>query len=143
MSPEAGLAPGEGHPSCFACKKALEQVFAEPEEDSQQWDLALIVGFDGSWGMFIDPEQEKDCGRQDQIGQLGRYSVVICHECAHQMCETLPWVEQLLEPYSSHLHPQDRDWRGHKGQDLDLESALELEDDPGLIQATNQDGSCS
>jgi len=30
--------------------------------------------------------------------------VVICHDCAHEMCEKLPWMKRLINPHKSHSH---------------------------------------
>lgn len=32
------------------------------------------------------------------------YEAVICHECAHELCATVPWVERLIRPHGSHAH---------------------------------------
>lgn len=29
---------------------------------------------------------------------------VLCHECAHELCETVPWINTLLNPLESHAH---------------------------------------
>jgi hypothetical protein len=32
------------------------------------------------------------------------YEAVICHDCAHDLCHLVPWIEHLLIPYGSHSH---------------------------------------
>jgi hypothetical protein len=32
------------------------------------------------------------------------YEVVICHDCAHELCEKMPWIERLLNAHNSHAH---------------------------------------
>lgn len=59
---------------------------------TRNYDNALIIGFYGGYGMFIDPP-------------LGEIEVYLCHDCAHQACEALPWMHKVLDPKSSHAHP--------------------------------------
>ena len=35
------------------------------------------------------------------------YEAVICHECAHKLCDTIPWIHKLLNPHGSHAHKQE------------------------------------
>jgi hypothetical protein len=66
-----------------------------PEMNSDtdyQFDNALWINFDGGYGMFIDPFDEAPP------------KVVICHECAHSLCDAVPWMKELLNPHSSHSH---------------------------------------
>ncbi len=30
------------------------------------------------------------------------HEAVICHECAHKLCDTVPWIKKLLDPDNSH-----------------------------------------
>src|SRR5205807_3038064 len=47
---------------------------------------------------------------------------VICHECAHVLCEKVPWLGHLIMPESSHAHHYKDHERlkaeGHLGWDL-------------------------
>jgi hypothetical protein len=80
--------------NCDACGKPLEAVFpGDNLEDSEQADNALNIGFAGGYGMFIDPIPFGDIQR-----------VTICHECAHALCDAVPWIERLLDPEHSHTH---------------------------------------
>jgi hypothetical protein len=49
------------------------------------------------------------------------YEAVICHECAHELCKQVPWINKLIDPYNSHAHSRDYDWTGHQGWDLEQE----------------------
>ena len=33
--------------------------------------------------------------------------VVICHECAHDLCDKVPWIKEWLDPHRSHSHRTD------------------------------------
>lgn len=92
---------------CSACGKELEPEFDGSDFDpaSEQWENALEVQFNGGYGMFIDPIDED-------------YRAIICHECAHELCDKTPWIKKLLHPWNSHSHRHDRDWTGHEGHDL-------------------------
>lgn len=99
---------------CYACHATLE---ADDDSD-YQFDNALWIDFKGGYGMFID-----QIGNQPgPYPKKGEHEVVICHECAHKLCETVPWVERLLEPLKSHSHPVDKIAdlvaQGHQGWDL-------------------------
>jgi hypothetical protein len=49
------------------------------------------------------------------------YEAVICHECAHWLCEMMPWISKLLNPHGSHAHRTS--WKDahpeHYGWDYD------------------------
>lgn len=60
-----------------------------------QYDNVLEVTFHGGYGMFIDPFGEPDP------------HALLCHACAHRLCDTFPWAARLLRPDTSHSH-QDR-----------------------------------
>lgn len=102
---------------CTACGKKLEPEFSGPDFDpaSEQWDNALEIQFNGGYGMFIDPFDRQ-------------YRAIICHECAHDLCDKVPWIGRLLDPSNSHSHSAWKrdsngqahtvDWTGHQGFDL-------------------------
>lgn len=79
--------------NCYACEAELEPVF-EDHPNSIQFDNALAISFMGGYGMFFD---DLDVPLEDQL-------VVLCHDCAHDMCKKLPWAEKLLDPEGSHSH---------------------------------------
>jgi hypothetical protein len=76
---------------CLACRTPLEAVFPGMSPGSQ-YHNALEVRFGGGYGMFIDPFDGED-----------PYAV-ICHDCAHALCESAPWIKTLLDPTWSHSH---------------------------------------
>lgn len=41
---------------------------------------------------------------RDYVEEHREHKVVICHDCAHEMCEKLPWMKRLIKPHSSHSH---------------------------------------
>lgn len=88
--------------NCANCGKELHPVEGA---SAPQYDNALAIEFSGGYGMFIDPMTA------DPI-----YAVMLCHECAHGLCEATPWIGKLLDPLNSHSHA----WTlpGHKGWDL-------------------------
>ena len=32
------------------------------------------------------------------------YEAVICHDCAHELCDSEPWIGRLIRPFRSHAH---------------------------------------
>ena len=107
---------------CDACRTHLVRDKAIRDTD-YQFDNALWMEFHGGYGMFIDPIG--DPGHKDRVGDRGRVcwpQVVICHECAHDLCDKVPWIGKLLNPEGSHSHRTDDHDRlkaeGHKGWDL-------------------------
>jgi hypothetical protein len=107
--------------NCYGCAKRL--VTALPDDTDYQFDNALWVQFDGGYGMFIDPMGDE------------RARVVICHECAHDLCDKVTWVGALLDPAKSHSHRaaacESLILEGHRGWDLD---PTRLDDGPLLEQ---------
>lgn len=110
---------------CYACQKPLQpecdQISAAEATKWEQWDNALVIMFEGGHGMFIDPVGQEV--RSDPQGGLlqdgdGQLKVVICHDCAHQACNELPWLDNLIQPLRSHAHKITQDWTGHRGWDL-------------------------
>lgn len=83
-------------PTCDACGKTLAKVFEDTPPEVLQYDNALHVRFDGGYGEFVDnygTEAERD-----------RYYSIICHECAHDLCEKVPWIKKMIDPVHSHTH---------------------------------------
>ncbi len=107
--------PSETITHCTACGKELELEFPDLSPESEQYDNALEVRFDGGYGMFVDPIDED-------------YRAIICHECAHDLCDTVPWIGKLINPFSSHAHAawkrdkngqtHELDWSHHWGCDI-------------------------
>ena len=120
---------------CYACHAELDPEFGSPAEAlaHEQWDNALVLRLEGGYGMFIDPiphdpatdfrtgtvgELDRPRPREGTLQRAGALKVVICHDCAHDLCERVPWLERLIEPQRSHAHSHRRDWTGHTGWDL-------------------------
>lgn len=82
---------------CYACQKTLEPVFEDSDADAcSQFDNALIVEIHGGYGMFTD---SLGASKYDGIPGLIDYNqVILCHECAHEACEALPWMNRLIDP---------------------------------------------
>jgi len=106
--------------ACYSCGAALEPVFDDGENGTEQWDNALIVRLEGGYGMFIDPlaPEPADITKGEISRGECELKVVICHGCAHKACEQMPWLDRLIEPLNSHAHRIGRDWSGHEGWDL-------------------------
>lgn len=63
-----------------------------------QWDNALEVNLNGGYGMFIDPPFS---------GHPTEHSVVLCHECAHELADQEPWLRKAIgDPERSHTHKE-------------------------------------
>ena len=84
-------------PTCDSCGATLEKVFEE--HDALQYDNALHIRFDGGYGEFVDAPFMP--GGPDSL-----YNI-ICHDCAHALCEAFPWVKATLRPDRSHTHRVD------------------------------------
>ena len=89
--------------NCHACNAELVEVYGPT---NYQYDNALWLTFDGGYAMFIDVIYDSE-----------RPKVVICHDCAHRLCDAVPWIKKLLNPALSHSHLPG-DWEGHEGWDL-------------------------
>lgn len=112
---------------CHVCREALRPVFPQGEDAeagaadceaiaNEQWDNALVITFEGGYSMFIDPIEPDQ--PDPSTGLLGNYKIVICHDCAHQLCSQNPWLEALIQPLYSHAHAHGQDWSQHAGWDL-------------------------
>ena len=101
-------------PNCSACGATLKPVFAEVDPAGYQYDNAMWIGLFGGYGMFIDSVESGP----SIIPGPPDITLVICHECAHSLCETHPWLANAISPLASHAHSHDADWSGHEGWDL-------------------------
>lgn len=103
------VAPPAVH--CRGC--GTELAPAMNRDTDYQFDNALWVTFSGGYSMFIDPADAED---------RGRMKVVLCHGCAHDLCEKVPWIDELLDPERSHAHLAEHHAEliaaGHRGWDL-------------------------
>ena len=87
-------------PTCTKCKKQI------PLNDHGEMDLELQVSLGGGYGSFNDNILD------------GPEELVLCHECAHALCDFLG-----INPHDWHSHPIEYHPRllaeGHTGWDLD------------------------
>lgn len=95
----------------YANRTDLELVYTSSNFDSEQYENALVITFGGGYEMFIDPIEEYFEGRGDLYG-------ILCHKCAHELCDRYPWIKKLIDPTSSHAHSYNKDWTNHEGWDL-------------------------
>jgi hypothetical protein len=102
---------------CHVCKVRLKPDHTDTD---YQFDNALWITFDGGYGMFVDDLDELYKGQSQWPDKRDR--VVICHNCAHELCDIVPWVKKLLNPESSHSHRSHEIpyllLRGHRGWDI-------------------------
>jgi hypothetical protein len=102
---------------CKACEKELKPEFAR-DDTKYQFDNALWLGFFGGYGMFVD-----DLESEATTLNGAAYDAVLCHDCAHDLCEANPWMKKLLRPTESHSHTAEF-WAkhpNHEGWDSELE----------------------
>jgi hypothetical protein len=84
---------GSQSPPKVYCRSCKAELIPDAKSDTDyQFDNALWIRFDGGYGMFIDPFDEAPP------------KAVICHECAHKLCDENPWLKDLLNPHGSHSH---------------------------------------
>jgi hypothetical protein len=120
---------GVPEPPAVHCQSCGTRLLPGMRTDTDyQFDGALWLQFDGGYGMFIDPFGE------DQP------RAVVCHACAHELCERVPWIAALLQPERSHSHRHDHCEAlildGHDGWDLDT---TRLDEGPLLEQHLRND----
>lgn len=96
--------------SCADCGGDLEPVFPDMDTD-YQFDNALWISFQGGYAMFMDP-----MGTPKGPMGVGGYQAVLCHGCAHALCEAHPWVDALIQPLRSHAHTLEF-WAAHPDHD--------------------------
>lgn len=106
--------------TCVQCEQMLTPVV--PEGTTRfQFDNALWIGFFGGYGMFVESPDFADTPKDAVLPDATR-EAVLCHDCAHLLCETFPWVKALLQPYTSHTHTLEY-WKenpDHDGIDKDV-----------------------
>lgn len=99
--------------TCIACHTTLEPVFHDTT--AYQFDNAMWIGIFGGYGMFTDNLLDREASPLPGPPDL---TAVLCHDCAHALCDTVPWLGALVDPQSSHAHSYNHDWTGHTGWDL-------------------------
>jgi len=94
--------------NCAACGLELKAV--EPttpdSESTYQFDNALWIGFFGGYSMFVD-DIDRSFGHSAPMLEGAAEEAVICHDCAHELCERMPWIGNLLKPWLSHAHSKE------------------------------------
>lgn len=110
-----------GEVKTFHCDNCQVQLLGvEPAPNRYQFDNALWVTVHGGYGMFIDewcpgnkPEEERNFPKV--AGE-----VVLCHDCAHKMCEVFPAFNNLISPFKSHTHRTEykQENPNHPGPDM-------------------------
>ncbi len=85
------------HHRCTSCRAMLTPVF--DDHPNHQYYNALEVTIAGGYGMFFDNID-------------GDLHVFLCHDCAHESCDALPWLTQLIHPQNSHGHSAEY-WAAH------------------------------
>lgn len=101
---------------CIACDKNLPLV-DEGSETNYHFDNALWIGFHGGYGMFVDNEITGS-----EVLEGTDYEAVLCHACAHELCDKNPWIKKLLKPWGSHAHKytfweNEENIQNHEGWD--------------------------
>jgi len=76
---------------CYGCGAELEPVMPSDValaniEESNQYNDALPIFFDGGYGMYHD-RMDKEC----------RHKVVVCKECADRLLAAVPWIARLFK----------------------------------------------
>lgn len=112
---------------CDNCgKNTMTALIGHPH--GQGPDNVLWVTISGGYGQFVDlmPEQLAAAPKRAEHGysnvvpprsewtdeEVAHYekemttasTVVLCHECAHALCDTFPAFDRLIGPYNSHSH---------------------------------------
>lgn len=89
---------------CYACEAELTP---DGNRDTDyQFNNALWVSLDGGYGMFVDDVESFGVMSKRKWSDK-KHRAVICHDCAHKLCATVPWIEKLLNSWGSHSHRQD------------------------------------
>jgi len=65
-------------------------------DDHYGFDNALWIKLGGGYGMFVESD--------GFVGAPNTNKAVICHDCAHEACEKLPWLRRMIDPWASHSH---------------------------------------
>ena len=76
---------------CDGCQKSLISTH-------DLIDNALEIQFSGGYGMFVDPMTEEE---------HEKLRLIICHECAHELCRNVEYIREAITPESSHAHTAD------------------------------------
>lgn len=109
--------------NCTSCNVELIPVFEHHDIDVKQYDNALWITFDGGYGEFIDI-----CTMED----AEHHRAILCHECAHQLCDLVPWIHKLIDPHRSHSHKTSyiEQHPEHYGWDYDYRASRQAKNPP-------------
>lgn len=91
--------------TCTQCKQVLETVV--PNDTTEyQYDNALWIGFYGGYGMFVESPEYAHYPPQKTVLPHATHEAVLCHDCAYELCEMLPWLKEMIDPENSHTHKE-------------------------------------
>jgi hypothetical protein len=104
---EREQAMAEFYHHCYACRKPLKPIDGSPFDRChyQYWDV-LPIKVSGGFGMYLDPpvvweDREKHLYQDEkdkaQKGIIDPYEILICKECADNLCEIAPWLGDWLK----------------------------------------------
>lgn len=117
---------------CDACGVELTPVFPDlcRRRDDTQYDNALVVEFGFGYGMFDDP-----------IDRLGRMDVtaIICHDCAHKLIDTNPWIGRFVDAERGHVHIDDQRKR-HIFEALREDALAQVDEDMKYLGTLGREG---
>jgi hypothetical protein len=75
---------------CFSCGVELKSVYPEMssfdkfrEEYPNHCEDALIIIFQGGYGMRVDPLVDTDL------------TIILCYNCTNKMIEAVPWLNRV------------------------------------------------
>ena len=75
--------------TCDDCGCAIPLVFPEIEGRTWQGKDALLIEFDGGYGMYIDPLNE------------AAKQAVLCKDCADKLRQQHPWIDKIIRSEDS------------------------------------------
>lgn len=116
-----------------------------PCGNGSELDNTLSVSLFGGYGQFIDDLEEKMDAARKVMGDdynwipidsemngsqklewamlcVRSNQIIVCHECAHRLCEQFPAFNNKIKPYDSHTHTQQYvdNHPNHYGYDYDF-----------------------
>lgn len=110
-----------------------------PDDNHFEFDNALWIKFSGGYGQFVESDDFKNWPQEYSKDEyifdktedgidiwpakafIPGSGIRICHECAHELCDKIPWIKELINPHASHAHKVDyiKDNPDHYGWDYD------------------------
>lgn len=73
-------------------------------DERDAFGLFCDFKLDDDGKLVDDPEWLPTFNAERMLPGQPDYEAVICHDCAHELCATIPWVERLLHAHNSHAH---------------------------------------